>query len=242
MVVLLFAALAAHRGVPATRHSRAVVETVRPSLEQRLAERRLRFGAPMFVRIFKEEHQLEVWLEGELGFELFRTYPICALSGALGPKRREGDQQSPEGFYEVGPDQLNPSSRYFLSFDLGYPNAFDRAQGRTGSALMVHGDCVSLGCYAMTDSGISEIYALAEAALRGGQSSFSVHAFPFRLTSARLAERGDSPWSQFWGDLKRGYDYFELYRMPPRVWLADGRYRVGSAAEPLALPAARAPE
>jgi len=216
--------------VPASLHSRAVVARVKPSLERALAVRGLAWGAPIFVRIFKEESELELWVRGRERFELFRTYPICRISGGLGPKLEQGDQQGPEGFYFVTPDRLNPSSEYFLAFNLGYPNAFDRSHGRTGGALMVHGDCVSAGCYAMTDPGISEIYALAEAALRSGQPYFRVHAFPFRLTDANLARHAGSPWRDFWAGMRPAFDWFEARRRPPEIRVRAGRYEVAGGA------------
>lgn len=206
--------------------SREAVERVRPRLAEALAEKALRPGAPIFIRIFKESKELEVWVESEGGtFVLFRTWPICTFSGELGPKLRTGDLQSPEGFYYVTPGRMNPHSRFHLSFDLGYPNAFDLAHGRDGSALMVHGACVSIGCYAMTDSGIEEIYALADAALRDGQPFFRVHVFPFRMTAAAMQNHRSSEWYSFWENLREGYNAFESSKRPPNVIVRDGVYR-----------------
>jgi murein L,D-transpeptidase YafK len=178
----------------------------------------------VFMRIFKQPGELEVWVESDGRFRLFRTYRICYFSGKLGPKFRRGDNQSPEGIYAVLPRQLNPSSRFHLAFNLGYPNAYDRAHGRSGDALMVHGNCVSIGCYAMTDAAIEEIYALADAALRAGQPFFRVHVFPFHLTADNLARHQSSPWLAFWLNLKQGYDYFEVHRVPPSVSVRNRRY------------------
>ncbi|WHI53155.1 L,D-transpeptidase family protein [Microbulbifer sp. MLAF003] len=137
-----------------------------------LTAQNLEYGAPIFIRIFKGSSTLELWMESNDGrFKLFKEYEICAYSGDLGPKEQEGDLQSPEGFYFVNAGRLNPWSQFHLSFNLGYPNKYDRMQGRTGSALMVHGDCVSIGCYAMTDTNINEIYTLATEALKGGSRS-----------------------------------------------------------------------
>ena len=174
-------------------------------------------GSPVFIRIFKEESQLELWVQGESRFELFRTYAICAWSGELGPKLAEGDGQSPEGFYYVNSARMNALSTFHLSFNLGFPNAYDRAHERTGSFLMVHGDCVSIGCYAMTDPAIEQIWALADAALRGGQSFFRVHVFPFRMTTEKLAAHSDSDWHGFWTELKQGHDLFESTGWPPNT-------------------------
>lgn len=183
--------------------------------------------APIFVRIFKEESELEVWkLRGDGRYYHFKTYPICNWSGELGPKLKKGDRQAPEGFYTITYDQLNPDSKFHLAFNLGYPNAYDKAKYRTGQHLMVHGDCKSAGCYAMTDALIEEIYALAREALRGGQSKFDVHAYPFRMTDAKLARHRKSKWYAFWRTMKRGYDYFESHRIPPAVAVCERRYVV----------------
>lgn len=200
---------------------------VKPALERDLRKLGLRFGAAVFMRIFKREKELELWVEGnQHRFVLFRTYPICTYSGGLGPKQREGDNQAPEGFYRVAAGQLNPQSTYHLSFNLGYPNAYDRAHSRTGNFLMVHGSCVSIGCYAMGDEGIEEIYSLAAAALSSGQAAFDVHAFPFRLEAASLAIERLSPWHLFWTELQAGYVSFERSRRPPRIEVRGRQYSI----------------
>jgi murein L,D-transpeptidase YafK len=189
-----------------------------------LAKKGLSFGSSVYVRIFKEEAELEVWLQHGARYELFKTYPICAESGTLGPKEREGDEQSPEGFYSVTASKLNPRSNYHLAFDIGYPNAYDRSLGRTGSFIMVHGNCVSIGCFAMTDPGIEEIYLLAEAALAKGQRAFEVHVFPFRMTAENTRQHASSRWAPFWSELKAGYDAFEAKHVPPDVEVNGGHY------------------
>jgi murein L,D-transpeptidase YafK len=202
-----------------------VVQRVQPKLAREADRQDLKIGAPVFIRIFKEEKELEVWLQGEDGtFRLFKTYPICAFSGDLGPKIIRGDGQAPEGFYFVTAERLNPWSTFHLSFDLGFPNGFDRAHGRTGSDLMVHGNCVSIGCYAMTDGRIEEIYTIVEAALDNGQRFFRVHAFPFRMTGENMARHSPSPWAGFWRNLKEGYDHFETDKRPPDADVRDGGY------------------
>lgn len=195
-------------------------------LAERLVERGLALGAPVFLRIFKQEFELELWLRKGAAYELFATYPICRWSGALGPKIREGDRQAPEGFYTVDTAALNPASRWHRSFNLGFPNAFDRAYGRSGSFLMVHGGCGSVGCYAMTDPVIDEIWTIVTAALAAGQPRFHVHAYPFRMTEANLERARKNPWRDFWSDLKAGSDAFEAKRIPPDVAVCQGRYRV----------------
>lgn len=190
------------------------------------------FGDQAHIRIYKRERQLELWLQRDGGrYALFRSYDICYFSGGLGPKLAEGDRQSPEGFYRVGPAQLNPNSRHHLSFNLGFPNAFDRQLGRTGSALMVHGGCSSTGCYAITDEGVDQVYAVVEAALASGQEAVDVHVFPFMLTDTALAAEGASRWQPFWRNLKQGFDLFETAGMPPKVAACRGEYRFGSDAE-----------
>lgn len=210
--------------VPSSERSRQAVARAAPALVADLRGMKLSYGAPVFMRVFKEEMQLEVWVKGAEKFELFRTYRVAACSGRLGPKLREGDRQAPEGFYYVTPGRMNPNSRYHLSFNLGYPNEYDRGHGRTGSALMVHGNRVSIGCFAMTDEKIEEIYALADAALRNGQRFFRVHCFPFRMTAANMALHRAEEWSAFWENLKRGYDRFEQSGRPPDVRVKDKRY------------------
>ncbi len=182
--------------------------------------------APIFIRIFKEESELEVWKLKDGRFQLFKTFPICAWSGTLGPKVQQGDKQAPEGFYTVSRGQLNPHSLYYLSFNIGFPNAYDRANGHTGSALMVHGNCKSAGCYAMTDAYIEEIYILAREALAGGQSYFHVHAYPFRMTAENMQRHRDSPWYGFWTKLKEGYDAFEATGKPPIVKVCSKEYLI----------------
>ncbi len=212
--------------VPSSPRSHEAVSRVRPKLERQLAEKGLRFGAPIYIRIFKKERELDLWLERGSRFHFFKAYRICTYgSGSLGPKIRQGDGQAPEGFYYVTPNQLNPLSKFHLSFDLGYPNAYDRSRKRTGSALMVHGSCVSIGCYAMTDDRIEEIYALADAALRNRQSFFRVHAFPFRMIDGNMRKHEDSKWYTFWENLKEGYDYFGRHaNIPPNVEAKDQKY------------------
>lgn len=193
-------------------------------LSGRLSARKISRGAPVFLRIFKREFELEVWLQRDGRFERFATYPICMWSGALGPKLRQGDRQAPEGFYTVDKTALNPASKYHRSFNLGFPNAYDRAHGRTGSLLMVHGDCLSIGCYAMTDAVIDEIWTLVTAALDAGQKRFQVQVFPFRMTEDNLARHDHAPDAPFWRQLKAGYDAFEAGHVPPEVSVCRSGY------------------
>ena len=183
-------------------------------------------GNAVYLRVFKEEAELELWIDTPIGLQLFRTYPICNYSGDLGPKLREGDHQAPEGFYQVRQGSLNPNSRFHLSFNLGFPNAYDRAHGRTGSFLMIHGACLSVGCYAMTDPMIEEIYVLVEAALRAGAPHVDVHAFPFRMTPARMAQARDHKWYGFWQQLEPAFAGFEATGQVPQITIAGGTYLI----------------
>ncbi len=201
------------------------VKPLSDEVKAELASRGLTVGAPIYVRVFKQENALEVWLgRADGAYVLFRTYEICRWSGKIGPKTQEGDKQAPEGFYVINARQMNPDSRYHLSFNLAFPNAYDRAHGYTGTHLMVHGGCESAGCYAITDEKIEELYALAIEAFLAGQREFKVHAFPFRMTEANLAANAASPWYPFWRNLKEGYDLFEVTRRPPVVGVKDRTY------------------
>jgi murein L,D-transpeptidase YafK len=195
------------------------------NLNERLSSIGVTLGAPVLVRIFKREFELEMWLAREGRFEHFATYPICRWSGTLGPKLVQGDRQAPEGFYQVDAGALNPNSRWFRSFNLGYPNIFDRAHNRTGSLIMVHGGCGSVGCFAMTNPQIAEIWQLVTTALSAGQQRFQVQVFPFRMSEARLAGYAGHPALPFWQSLKTGYDLFEAGHLPPRVSVCRGGYR-----------------
>jgi len=210
--------------IPTSERSKEAIARVKPQLMRDLEEKGLHYGSAIFLRIFKEPKKLELWVQQGKQFQLFRIYDICTYSGELGPKQKQGDLQSPEGFYFVTPRQMNPLSRFHLSFNLGYPNEYDRAYDRTGNALMVHGNCVSIGCYAMTDEKIEEIYALADAAFRAGQPFFRVHIFPFYMTTDNMQRFKDSIWFNFWVNLKMGYDLFEQVKYPSNVVVRDKQY------------------
>ncbi len=225
LVALCFSGRAeAMTETPASPNWLEVRSRITPELQRIMGEKGLSPGSPIFIRIFKESAELEIWvMQGNI-FKLFKTYTICDYSGYLGPKEREGDKQSPEGFYHVGVSQLNPWSKFHLAFDLGYPNDYDRACGRTGKSLMVHGRCSSVGCFAMTDYRMEEIYTLADAALAHGQESFAVHIFPFRMTEENIKRHKRNPWRIFWQNLQEGYDLFERTSTPPQVTVDDNRY------------------
>lgn len=199
-------------------------------LQTRLGAKDMKLGMPVFIRIFKAESELEVWMEKGERFELLDTYPICHWSGTLGPKLREGDKQNPEGFYSIGARQLHRVGRWPRSLNLGFPNTLDRALKRSGSYILVHGGCSSVGCFAMTNPVIEEIYTLVEAALRAGQERIGVHVFPFRMTEENLGLHALNPWADFWQELRPGYDIFERTRVPPRIGYCDQRYVIEPAA------------
>ena len=228
------------------------MKALSPQMLALLDQKRMPKESPILVRIFKEESELEVWKQDTTGrFELLKVYPICRWSGDLGPKTREGDRQAPEGFYSISPAQMNPQSAYYLSFNTGYPNAYDRALGHTGSELMVHGDCSSRGCYAMTDEQIGEIFALGRDSFFGGQKAFQVQAYPFRMTALNMARHRNNPAMPFWRMIKQGSDIFEVTREEPKVDVCDRHYvfnAVSPSGAPLTLnphgacPAYRLPE
>lgn len=190
-------------------------------------------SAPIVLRAYKKESEIELWKRNSAGrFVHIKTYPVCRWSGRLGPKFKEGDRQTPEGFYSVAKAQMNPNSAYYLSFNIGYPNGFDRALGRTGSAIIVHGICASVGCFAMTNPAASELFAIAREAFAGGQSAFQFQSFPFRMSAANLARYRDDPHADFWRQLKEGSDRFEATGLEPAVTTAAGRYVFTPLSDP----------
>ena len=207
-------------------------QPVPPQLLAEMVSKNMDLQSPILVRLFKQEAELEVWKQDRSGrFALLKTYPICRWSGDLGPKVREGDRQAPEGFYSITPAQMNPQSASYLSFNTGFPNAYDRALGRSGSQLMVHGDCSSRGCYAMTDEQIAEIYSLGRESFFGGQRAFQFQAYPFKMTPVNMAKHRNNPNMPFWKMIKEGYDDFEVTRQEPKVDFCEKRY-VFNAVKP----------
>src|SRR4051794_11874259 len=181
---------------------------------------------PILVRAYKKESEMEIWKRGSNGkYALLKTYPICRWSGQLGPKVREGDRQVPEGFYTVTPGQMNPNSNYYLSFNTGYPNTYDRSLGRNGGDVMVHGSCSSRGCFAMTDQNVAEIYAIARDALAAGQRGFQFQSYPFRMTAENLAKHRFDPNIAFWKNLKEGSDTFDVTKEEVPVMVANRHYQ-----------------
>lgn len=204
-------------------------------LDARLAEAGLKVGAPILMRVFKASSELELWMEKDDRFVLFATYPICHWSGTLGPKLKEGDKQTPEGFYTITRRQTRHLGRWRSAINLGFPNVFDRSLGRSGSFILMHGGCSSVGCFAMTNPVMSEIHTLTQKAIERGQRHVPVHVFPFRMTDEALAERRGHDWHPFWTALKAGYDSFERTRKPPRVSVCKREYYIEDAGAESAI-------
>lgn len=214
------------QSVSSTRH----LSPIPPATMALMSAKGMSKNDPILVRAYKKESEMEVWKRGPEGkYALLKTFPICRWSGQLGPKAKEGDRQAPEGFYTVTPGQMNPNSAYYLSFDTGYPNAYDRAHGGTGSHLMVHGTCSSRGCFAMTDEAIAEVYAIAREAFAGGQRGFQFQSYPFRMTAENLAKHRSDPHMPFWRNLKEGSDHFEALKEEPKVAVCAKRYVFGGS-------------
>ena len=212
--------------IPSNKRSEEVKKRVKPVLKAAFNDKQLSLGDPVFIRIFKSPPELEVWVKSDDNkYVMLKKYDVCTHGFSIpGPKTRQGDGKAPEGFYFVTPGRLNPWSRFHLSFNLGYPNKYDRLHGRTGANLMVHGDCASIGCFAMTDDFIEEIYTIAVSALERGQQFIRVHIFPFRMSEANMQKNRNSKWIDFWRNLKEGYDHFEKARVPPNVEVKNKRY------------------
>ncbi len=190
----------------------------------RLAAAGFKLGQPALIRVYKEEAVLEVWMKRAQRFERVFTFPICKWSGALGPKLQEGDGQSPEGYYYASAKQLLPTSRHHRAINTGFPNSLDASFGRTGTVLMIHGSCSSIGCYAMTDPAIDDIYTIVAAALHNGQPDIPLHLYPFRMTKENLTRSSTHKWGSFWRNLAEGDALFSATGLPPPVWSCNGKY------------------
>jgi murein L,D-transpeptidase YafK len=225
MLIVATLALAGCGGIMPKSSSLRAQQSLKSATLTKLDQMGSSPGQAMMIRIFKQTNEFEVWKKTTAGtFKLFKTYEICAYSGTLGPKVKEGDRQAPEGFYNITPGLMNPNSSYYLSFDTGFPNKFDRAHGRTGSNLMVHGDCSSRGCYSMTDEAIAEIYSLVRESFAGGNPVVQLQIYPFRMTPQKLAAYADNPNQSFWHNIKEGYDRFEIAKVPPSWDVCEKKY------------------
>lgn len=202
-----------------------------PEIQSKMTEMGLSKASPILIRAYKKESELEIWKADNSGeYKLLKTFPICRWSGQLGPKKAEGDRQVPEGFYAITPQMMNPNSSFYLSFNVGYPNNFDRQLGRNGSNIMVHGACSSRGCFSMTDKQIADIYALARESFAGGQKAIQMQSFPFRFTPENLAKYRADDNLPFWKNLKEGADRFEVSKREVEVAACNGKYRFGPPA------------
>jgi len=228
----LMLALAACQDDNLARGSTRHLVPIPPATMALMSSKGMSKDDPILIRAYKKESELEVWKRGSNGkYALLKTYPICRWSGQLGPKTREGDRQVPEGFYTVTPAQMNPNSAYYLSFDTGYPNAYDRSLGRNGGDIMVHGSCTSRGCFAMTDQNVAEIYAIAREAFASGQRAIQFQSYPFRMTPENLAKHRLDPNIAFWKNLKEGFDIFEVTKEEVPVTVANRRYQFNADPE-----------
>lgn len=226
-IVSFYSSLYLNAQIPSSTKSKTIVSRQVEILDNSLKSKGLILGSPIFIRIFKESKELELWVKktNSKRFELYKTYKICTYGWKeLGPKSKEGDGIAPEGFYYFNSKNLNPNSNYHLAFNIGYPNSYDRALGRTGSAIMIHGACVSIGCFAMGNENIEEIYTLTYKALANGQKFIRVHSFPFRMNDKNMNRYKNSRWYIFWKNLKEGYDLFEKNKFPPNSTVKNGRY------------------
>lgn len=200
--------------LPDSKLAKNVREAVWPKLQKELKQKGFKSNSPIYIRIFKEADLFEVWVKSGSQYHLFKTYDICYFSGGLGTKTQSGDGKSPEGFYTIEPKQLNPASTYYLAINIGYPNKLEAMKGYTGDAIMIHGHCASIGCYAMTDPRIEEIYTLVYKAFQTGQQKINLDIYPFRLDNTHLSIYKNSPYMPFWKTMKPGYDLFEKNHIP----------------------------
>ncbi|MEM7102427.1 MAG: L,D-transpeptidase family protein [Bacteroidota bacterium] len=189
-------------------------------------------GFELFFRIFKQEEAMELWVKPQNGekFSLLKTYPFCNNSGKPGPKRKQGDLQIPEGFYEI--EVFNPMSSYFLSLGVNYPNKSDKILGSQtdpGGDIYFHGGCATVGCVPITDDLIKEVYITAVEAKTSGQDKIPVHIFPARMTTRNMSplKRKYPQHAKFWDQLEPGYQFFEDYKTIPAVKIeANGDYKI----------------
>lgn len=206
--------------------AQVAVARYREPVQRMFASKGVDFSQPVFMRAFKQDNVIELWAKDKRrsGYKLVKRYEVCNYSGALGPKTRSGDMQTPEGFYEVRAHNLKPQSQFHMSFNLGFPNAHDRSRGWAGTNIMVHGDCTSEGCFAMRDDPMEEIYTVASLNFEAGNGLFYFHSFPFRMTDKALEAQKDHPWHDFWASMQPGYEIFERQRLVPQISSQSGRY------------------
>lgn len=200
--------------LPDSKLAKDVRAKVWPKLQGELTEKGLNINSSLYLRVFKEESALEIWIRSGREYQFFKSYNICYFSGGLGTKTRSGDGKSPEGFYIITPAQLHPVSSYYLAINIGYPNKLEQLKGYTGDAIMVHGHCASIGCYAMTDDGIAEIYTLVYKNFESGRQKIHLDIFPFRMDRGYLSKYATSSYLPCWKSMQPGYDLFEKNHIP----------------------------
>jgi murein L,D-transpeptidase YafK len=210
--------------IPDSKRAAYVRNKIWPGLKKEIVTYGYNEEQPVFIRIIKDSSILQLWRFSGNQYKLFKTYPICFFSGGLGTKKKEWDGKAPEGFYTIKPDQLNPYSSYHLAMNIGYPNELERQLHYTGNAIMIHGDCLSAGCYAMTDDFIDEIYTMVYMAFMHGQKAIDVNIFPFKMDNAHMKAHANSRSYPFWQNLKIGYDMFERTHLPPAVTVVNKAY------------------
>lgn len=215
--------------LPDSDRAKSIRQKIWPKVQADLADKSLKFNQPIYIRIFKEENDLEIWVKSDQRYQFFKSYNICFFSGGLGTKTKAGDKKSPEGFYTIGPGQLNPTSSYHLAINIGYPNKLEASKGYTGDQIMIHGICASNGCYAMTNDGIDEIYTIVYKAFESGQQKIQLAVFPFRMDKQHMEKYDKSSCLAFWDSLKPGYDLFERDHLPPIVTIKGQNYSIKPA-------------
>jgi murein L,D-transpeptidase YafK len=221
---LLFVIGTKPSALPDSKRASDVRNVIWPGLQKELNDKSFDKNYRVYLRIIKQNELFEIWLKKGPRYELFKRYNICYYSGGLGTKTRSGDNKSPEGFYSITPKQLNPVSNYHLAVNIGYPNKLETLKGYTGNAIMIHGSCASIGCYAMTNPGIEEIYTLIYKAFESGQTEISLAIFPFRMDKDHLKEATTSPYYNLWKNMQPGYEIFEKNHVPPVVGVDQQRY------------------
>ena len=214
--------------VPSTPRSLGITKGVGAGLREDLSGRGLGVGDPVFIRIFKEEAELELWMKSrdEPHYTLFKIFRLTDCAGRPGPKFREGDGQAPEGFYFGTSNSFRPETKHHLGLDIGYPNAYDEKHGYTGSDLMIHGGVNSAGAFALAPRDMEVVYTVTAAGVEAGQKIIRINIFPFRMADGRMDKILNKPpqWIDFWLNLKEGYDFFENVGVPPDVAVESGRY------------------
>ncbi|TCC87140.1 L,D-transpeptidase family protein [Pedobacter hiemivivus] len=199
------------------------------NLQKELTQAGIKGAFKLYLAAYKSEGKLELWLQSgkEKTYKLFKTYNFCAHSGMLGPKIKEGDLQTPEGFYSI--NVFNPESKFHLSLGVDYPNEIDTqrsGQEKPGGDIYIHGNCVTVGCIPLTDEKIKEVYVLAVEAKNAGQLQIPVHVFPFKMTQQNLNKYLVQFPAQkaFWKNLQPGYAYFERHNVPPNILMQKDKY------------------